>query len=38
MVKAFQNFELFNIEDKLVSLNNLLGQGKPIFYLHLSNG
>jgi hypothetical protein len=21
-----------------VSLNNLLGQGKPIFYLHLSNG
>ena len=31
MAKAIQNFELLNTEDKLVSLNDLLGQGKPIF-------
>ncbi|ACD65688.1 MAG TPA: peroxiredoxin [Sulfurihydrogenibium sp.] len=31
MAKAIQNFELLNTEDKLVSLNDSLGQGKPIF-------
>jgi peroxiredoxin Q/BCP len=31
MAKAVQNFELLNTEDKRVSLNNLLGQGEPIF-------
>jgi len=31
MAKAIQNFELLNTKDKLVSLNDLLGQGKPIF-------
>jgi peroxiredoxin Q/BCP len=32
MAKAIQNFELLNTEDKPpVSLNDLLGQGKPIF-------
>jgi peroxiredoxin Q/BCP len=31
MAKAIQNFELLNTEDKFVSLNDLLGQRKPIF-------
>jgi peroxiredoxin len=31
MAKAIQNFELLNTEDKLASLNDLLGQEKLIF-------
>ncbi|MFN4307855.1 peroxiredoxin [Sulfurihydrogenibium azorense] len=31
MAKIIQNFELFNAEEKKVSLNQLLGEGKPIF-------
>ncbi|WP_297887687.1 redoxin domain-containing protein [Sulfurihydrogenibium sp.] len=31
MAEVIQNFELLNAEDKKVSLNQLLGQGKPIF-------
>lgn len=31
MAEIIQNFELLNAEDKKVSLNQLLGEGKPIF-------
>jgi peroxiredoxin Q/BCP len=31
MPEIIQNFELLNAEDKKVSLNQLLGEGKPIF-------
>ncbi|WP_028949922.1 peroxiredoxin [Sulfurihydrogenibium subterraneum] len=31
MAEIIQNFELLNAEDKKVSLNQLLGNGKPIF-------
>ncbi|MDM7272879.1 hypothetical protein [Sulfurihydrogenibium azorense] len=36
MAKIIQNFELFNAEEKKVSLNQLLGEGKPIFiYIYI---